>query len=214
MASKAKASKSKAKSKSSKSKAKAKSKAKSKAKAAMKPAAAAAAAAALKIAGLEGFGLEPEFAAKLAQLLAKCKSLGLDFRISQGLRTPQTQAKYYCQWAKRSPADIDAAAAKMKASGAPWLASLLQELRDIPRIKRWQTSQLPGSGWHQWGEAADCYCYRNGKMVEDGNDPVYRQYAKLAEELGLTAGLHFSTPDAGHVQLRKAAGATSVFSWP
>ncbi len=166
-----------------------------------------------KSTGVEGYGLEPEFAAKLTQLLQWCKDHSLDFRTSQGLRTPQTQAKYYCQWENRSPADIDTAAAKMVRNGAPWLASILLEYRNIPRIKQWQTSQLPGSGWHQWGEAADCYCYRNGKMVKDGGDPCYRDYANAAKTLGLTPGLYFSTPDAGHVQKRSAAGATNVYKW-
>jgi hypothetical protein len=162
---------------------------------------------------VDGFGLDPAFAQTLTQLLQWCQNKGLDFRISQGLRTPQTQAKYYCQWENRSPADIDSAAAKMVKSGAPWLASILSEYRNIARIKQWQTSQLPGSGWHQWGEAADCYCYRDGKMVKDGGDPCYSAYAKAAKNLGLTAGLYFSTPDAGHVQKRSAAGATNVYKW-
>lgn len=166
-----------------------------------------------KPAGIEGYGLEPAFAEKLTQLLEWCKDQGLDFRISQGLRTPQTQAKYYCQWEERSPADIDKAAAKMVKDGAPWLASILLEYRNIPRIKQWQTSQLPGSGWHQWGEAADCYCFRNGKMVKDGGDPCYADYAEAAKTFGLTPGLYFSKPDAGHVQKRSAAGATDIYKW-
>lgn len=162
---------------------------------------------------LAGFGLQPEFADKLKQLLVWCQAQGLDFRISQGLRTPQTQAQYYCKWAKRPPGKIDAAAKQMKSSGAPWLASVLLSYRDIPRQQAWLTSQLPGSGWHQWGEAADCYCYRNGKLVGSGSDPVYKKYADAAKSFGLTAGLYFSKPDAGHVQLRKQAGATDVYKW-
>jgi peptidoglycan LD-endopeptidase CwlK len=162
---------------------------------------------------IAGFGLDPTFGEKLLELLAACKKLKLDFRISQGLRTPQVQAKYYCQWEKRSPADIDAAAAEMDKAGAPWLASVLLEYRNIPRIKRWQTNALPGAGWHQWGEAADCYCYRKGKMVEDGADPCYQDYAEAAKKIGLTAGLYFSKPDAGHVQLRKKDGAADVLTW-
>lgn len=169
--------------------------------------------ASLKPIDLNGFGLDPAFASKLTQLLTWCQAHGLDFRISQGLRPPQTQAKYYCQWDQRPPSAIDKAAKKMKDSGAPWLASVLLSYRDIPRIPRWQTNALPGAGWHQWGEAADCYCYRNGKMVESGDDPIYKKYADAAQDLGLTAGLYFSTPDAGHVQLRSAAGATNVYTW-
>jgi len=160
-----------------------------------------------------GFGLDPEFAATLKQLLAQCTSMGLDFRISQGLRTPQTQAKYYCQWAQRSPDDINRAADGMTQSGAPWLASVLLDYRDIPRKPNWLTSQLPGSGWHQWGEAADCYCYRNGQMVQNGNDPCYKSYADAARALGLTAGFYFTHQDSGHVQKRSQAGATNVYNW-
>jgi hypothetical protein len=162
---------------------------------------------------VQGFGLDPEFATTLKALLAMCATMGLDFRISQGLRTPQTQAQYYCQWDQRSPADIDAQVAKMKSDGAPWLASVLKQYRDIPRKPNWLTSQLPGSGWHQWGEAADCYCYRNGKMVENGSDPCYKKYADAAKALGLTAGYYFKKQDAGHVQKRSQDGATNVYGW-
>ena len=161
----------------------------------------------------QGFGLDPEFAVILEALLAKCAAMGLDFRIAQGLRTPQTQAQYYCQWTQRPPAEIDHQIATMKTNGAPWLATVLLHYRDIPRKPNWLTSQLPGSGWHQWGEAADCYCYRDGKMVEDGSDLCYKKYADAARGLGLTAGFYFSKQDSGHVQKRSQAGATNVYSW-
>jgi peptidoglycan L-alanyl-D-glutamate endopeptidase CwlK len=162
---------------------------------------------------LAKFHLDPTFAAKLSTLLQACRDQGLDFRVSQGLRTPAVQAQYYCSWNKRSPADIDKVIAKLKADGAPWTAELMRHYRDIPRIPSWRTNALPGAGWHQWGEAVDAYCYRNGVMVSNGGDPAYAAYAKAAEKLGLTAGLHFSQPDAGHVQLRKAGGATAIYTW-
>jgi hypothetical protein len=160
-----------------------------------------------------GFGLDPEFAQTLSELLAKCRAAGLDFRLSQGLRTPQKQAEYYCKWAQRSPADIDTAARKMERDGAPWLASVLRSYRNIPRQTQWLTSALPGAGWHQWGLAADCYCYRNGHLVENGSDPVYKFYAEQAVRLGLTAGYYFTHQDAGHVQGPSAGGATDVYTW-
>ncbi len=135
-----------------------------------------------------GYGLDPEFAEALSLLLAKCRAAGLDFRISQGLRTPQKQAEYYCSWQKRPPAMIDTVARKMEKDGAPWLASVLRSYRNMPRRPGWLTGALPGAGWHQWGLAADCYCYRNGKMVGNGSDPAYKFYADEAIKLGLTAG--------------------------
>ena len=167
----------------------------------------------MPLGSLEGFGLESGFGTKLQQLLDDCRKAGLDFRISQGLRTPQVQAQYYCQWNKRSPADIDKAVKGMIASGAPWLASVLSGYRDIARIPNWQTSALPGAGWHQWGRAADCYCYRNGKMVGSGSDPCYRTYADLATNLGLRPGYYFKKQDSGHVQEPQAAEATDVYTW-
>lgn len=164
-------------------------------------------------AGLEGFGLTEPFMSRLAELLLECRKQGYDFRISQGLRTPRTQARYYCQWKGRLPDKIDERVAFLRGAGAPWLADLLASYRDIPRMARWQTNALPGAGWHQWGEAADCYCHRNGTLVQNGSDPCYEFYAEAAEKIGLTAGLRFSQPDPGHVQLRKAGGATSVYSW-
>lgn len=162
---------------------------------------------------LAHFGFDPVFAAKLSTLLHACRDQGLIFKVSQGLRTPQVQAEYYCSYDQRSPADIDAKVAWLKDQGAPWTASVLAAYRDIPRIKAWRTNALPGAGWHQWGEAADCYCYRDGVMVQSGADPCYAAYAKLAQQMGLTAGLYFSKPDAGHVQLRAAGGATDIQSW-
>src|SRR5260221_1617414 len=164
----------------------------------------------MPIGSLEGFGLESGFASKLQQLLDDCRKAGLDFRISQGLRTPQVQDQYYCQWTKRSPTDIDTAAATMVASGAPWLTSVLSSNRDIARIPKLQTSALPGAGWHQWGRAADCYCYRNGKMVGSGSDPSYKTYADIATSLGLRAGYYFKKQDSGHVQEPQAAEAIDV----
>lgn len=161
---------------------------------------------------LAGHGLDPQFAVKLSALLQGCRQRGHEFRISQGLRTPQRQAKYYCQWQQRTPAQIDAKVAFLRQQGAEWLADVLKSYRSIARIPRWQTNALPGAGWHQWGEAADCYCYRGGVMVSNGSDACYRVYADLAQQLGLTAGLYFSTPDAGHVQLRPG-NATDVYNW-
>ena len=164
-------------------------------------------------AGLNGFGLDLGFATKLAAVILECRSRGLMFRIGQGLRPPYKQALYYCGWAQRPPELIDERVSFLRQQGAPWTADLLASLRDTPRQTDWQTNALPGAGWHQWGEAADCYCYRDGMLVSSGSDPSYSTYATVAESMGLTAGLRFSHPDPGHVQLRQAGGATNMYSW-
>ncbi|MGO7335692.1 N-acetylmuramidase domain-containing protein [Rhizobium leguminosarum] len=167
----------------------------------------------LESSSVSGFGLEPDFAFKLTALLNDCRAEGYDFRISQGLRTPQKQAEYYCKWDKHPPSDVDAKVKKLRDAGAPWIASILASYRDIARSSKWLTGALPGAGWHQWGLGADCYCYRNGKMVEDGGDDCYKFYAQRATKLGLRAGLYFTHPDAGHVQAPAAATATDVYNW-
>jgi hypothetical protein len=108
---------------------------------------------------------------------------------------------------------IDTVARRMERDGAPWLASVLRSYRNMPRQPKWLTGALPGAGWHQWGLAADCYCYRNGQMVSNGSDPAYKFYADEAIKLGLTAGYYFSNQDSGHVQGPSAAGATDIYRW-
>ena len=166
------------------------------------------------MAKVDGFGLDPDFAKSLSDLLDWCSENGMDFRVSQGLRTPQVQAQYYCQWDQRSAAAVQQAADNLRQRGAPWLASLLETDKDEPRKPQWLTDALPGAGWHQWGLAADCYCYRDGKMVTSGDDPVYKRYADKAQELGMRAGYYFHKRDAGHVQGSLDDDATKSHSWP
>lgn len=146
--------------------------------------------------GVAGFGLDPKFSASVAQLLATCRAAGFEFRVTSGLRTPQVQAEYYCRWSGHSRTQIDAKIKFLTDNNAPWLASILQRYRDIPQTKAKLTGQLPGSGWHQWGLAADAYCFRDGHMVEDGSDPCYEFYAQQATRLGLTAGYYLKFKDS------------------
>jgi peptidoglycan LD-endopeptidase CwlK len=90
---------------------------------------------------------------------------------------------------------------------------LLRRYRAIERSPHWLTNALPGEGWHQWGLAADCYCYRDGNLVQDGSDHAYASYADAAKALGLTAGFFFPQRDSGHVQLPAEGGATARHSW-
>ena len=163
--------------------------------------------------GVAGFGLDPKFSASVAQLLATCRAAGFEFRVTSGLRTPQVQAEYYCRWSGHSRTQIDAKIKFLTDNNAPWLASILQRYRDIPQTKAKLTGQLPGSGWHQWGLAADAYCFRDGHMVEDGSDPCYEFYAQQATRLGLTAGYYLKFKDSGHVQGPSADGADEVYTW-
>lgn len=60
--------------------------------------------------------------------------------------------------------------------------------------------------WHQYGLAADCAFWRDGKIVISEKDPWamrgYRLYGEVAESLGLTWGGRWAMMDFGHTELR------------
>lgn len=61
--------------------------------------------------------------------------------------------------------------------------------------------------YHQYGLAADCAFYRDGKLVISERDPWamrgYELYGEVAEQLGLTWGGRWRMMDFGHVEWRK-----------
>lgn len=71
-------------------------------------------------------------------------------------------------------------------------------------------SQVTNAGafqsWHQYGLAADCAFWRNGKLVISEKDPWamrgYQLYGEIAESLGLTWGGRWTMMDFGHTELR------------
>jgi peptidoglycan L-alanyl-D-glutamate endopeptidase CwlK len=60
--------------------------------------------------------------------------------------------------------------------------------------------------YHQYGLAADCAFWREGKLVISEKDPWamrgYRLYGEVAESLGLTWGGRWTMMDFGHSELR------------
>jgi peptidoglycan L-alanyl-D-glutamate endopeptidase CwlK len=60
--------------------------------------------------------------------------------------------------------------------------------------------------WHQYGLAADCAFWRNGKLVISEKDPWamrgYQLYGQVVESLGLTWGGRWTMMDFGHTELR------------
>ena len=60
--------------------------------------------------------------------------------------------------------------------------------------------------WHQYGLAADCAFWRDGKLVISEKDPWamrgYQLYGEVAESLGLTWGGRWTMTDFGHTELR------------
>jgi peptidoglycan L-alanyl-D-glutamate endopeptidase CwlK len=60
--------------------------------------------------------------------------------------------------------------------------------------------------WHQYGLAADCAFWRDGKLVISEKDPWamrgYQLYGAVAESVGLTWGGRWTMMDFGHTELR------------
>lgn len=60
--------------------------------------------------------------------------------------------------------------------------------------------------YHQYGLAADCAFWRDGKLVISEKDPWamkgYRLYGEVAESVGLTWGGRWTMMDFGHTELR------------
>ena len=154
--------------------------------------------------------LKPEFADKVRLLVANCAADGLVIEPYSGLRTCAEQAKLWRQ--SRTAQQVQQAIADLTSRGAPYLASVLDSVG--PQSGDPVTNALPGDGWHNWGEAVDCFVMRDGQRVLNGGDPLYITYAVHAEEIGLTAGLRWQHPDFDHIQLRAASSPiTAGLTW-
>jgi peptidoglycan LD-endopeptidase CwlK len=152
--------------------------------------------------------LVPAFGAKVTQLLSNCAAKGVVMKPFFTMRGPEVQAKLWCQ--SRTVAQVAAESARLTAEGAPWLAAMLKP--ELAARGAEVTKALPGSSWHQWGEAVDCFVQgSNGQAVWNAGDAGYRIYANEALALHLDAGFKWTRfKDAPHVQLRKAGSPLSL----
>lgn len=69
------------------------------------------------------------------------------------------------------------------------------------------TNAAAFQSYHQFGLAADCAFFLNGRIIIDEKDPWamrgYKLYGQAAEAAGLTWGGHWKMMDFGHVELRR-----------
>ena len=79
-------------------------------------------------------------------------------------------------------------------------AMLAQKGTHVTMAGAWQS-------YHQYGVAADCAFFKEGKLVISERDPWamrgYALYGQVAERLGLTWGGRWQLQDFGHVEWRK-----------
>jgi peptidoglycan L-alanyl-D-glutamate endopeptidase CwlK len=76
----------------------------------------------------------------------------------------------------------------------------------LARMGSQVTNARAFQSWHQYGLAADCAFWRDGKLVISEKDPWamrgYQLYGQVAESLGLTWGGRWTMMDFGHTELR------------
>ncbi len=76
----------------------------------------------------------------------------------------------------------------------------------LARMGSQVTNARAFQSWHQYGLAADCAFWRDGKLVISEKDPWalrgYQLYGEVAESLGLTWGGRWTMMDFGHAELR------------
>lgn len=77
---------------------------------------------------------------------------------------------------------------------------------ELARAGSHVTNARAFQSWHQYGLAADCAFWRDGKLVISEKDPWamrgYQLYGQVAEQLGLTWGGRWKMMDFGHTELR------------
>lgn len=68
--------------------------------------------------------------------------------------------------------------------------------------------------YHQYGLAADCAFFRDGKLVISEKDPWamrgYELYGQLAEQMGLTWGGRWQMMDLGHIEWRRPQARAAI----
>lgn len=153
--------------------------------------------------------LNPEFGAKIIELLEILKSKNIIMVPYYGLRSVKNQATLWCRG--RNLNEINEQIQFLKITGFINCADLLKKERDVlydplnkENVSNYDivTKALPGASWHNYGEAIDCFLKDNETNIPiwDSNDERYEVYANTAQTLGLTAGYYFRMKDAVHIQ--------------
>ncbi len=165
--------------------------------------------------------LIPEFKEQVQYMLKLCNVVGVEMRPYSTLRSPWKQARIWRS--TRSTEEILRAEGRLKSLGAFYIARILMDVgpqRSDPGANGHLTHALPGSSWHQWGEAIDCFWVYKGEAVwstdriaqVDGGFGVngYHVYGEKATEAELTSGGVEWGWDWPHVQFQPNSPLESV----
>jgi len=154
--------------------------------------------------------LTPKFRLKLLFVFEQLAKKGIGFELFAALRTPREQAELWMK--SRSESEIAGAQQKLTKQDASWLAGIMKETHRP--YGRWETNNIPGLSWHQWGEAVSIRVLSDtGRVVWNPNNKGYRTLAELAQMVKLTPGFFWKHRDVVHIQLRPDA-VRAYYTWP
>lgn len=153
--------------------------------------------------------LAPKFRIKMLYVLKQLEEVSQKVEVFATLVDPWEQAK---MWMKsRSEREIELAIRKLEDENALWLVELMKNLHRP--YGRWETNDLPGVAWHQWGEAASIRVLSDsGRVVWSPKSPGYKVLAEAARRVGLTSGFYWRHRDVVHIQLRSDA-VRAYYTW-
>jgi hypothetical protein len=144
--------------------------------------------------------LDEPFRAKFKSFLNDCAATGLDVRMGEGRRTPETQLLYFLQ------GRIDQFFGENKNLLAEYHALRkrvgLFPVSDSDARDKKITWTLNSN--HFNGNAADVIVYTAGKINWNPGDAVWEKIAVIAEKNGLASGHRWPAPkkDSPHIELR------------
>ncbi|KKM24959.1 hypothetical protein LCGC14_1599810 [marine sediment metagenome] len=167
--------------------------------------------------------LVPEFRGKVDLVLASCEEQGITMRPFFTERTPWAQARIYRS--TRGTGEIVRTANRMRASGAPYLAGILEGVGpqySPPSSRGHLTNAAPGLSWHQWGMAVDCFWLLDGAAIWSIKHTIIRDdlsingYFIYGDEAVsnalLSAGMAWGW-DWPHIQLTPDGSPHDVYAW-
>jgi hypothetical protein len=144
--------------------------------------------------------LSEPFRTKFKTFLSDCKIAGLDVRMGEGRRTPETQLLYFLQGRisqffgenKNLLAEYHALRKRVG----------LFDVSDNDAITKKITWTLNSN--HFNGNAADVLVYINGNVNWNPGESVWEQIAVIAEKNGLASGHRWPSPkkDSPHIELK------------
>jgi len=153
--------------------------------------------------------LEPKFRLKLLYVFEQLTQKGIGFEMFAALRSPQEQAELWMK--SRSEKEISDAIRKLSKQDAPWISRMIRTTHRP--FGRWETNDLPGLSWHQWGEAVSVRILSgSGRVVWNPRSAGYKDLAEAARRVGITSGFYWKHRDVVHVQLR-ADAVRAYYTW-